>query len=383
MIYFIVLFCVMFLLIQYDVLKEKRGFIFFYIVTLLAFVLLAGLRYRVGLDSIHYYYIHQTMPEWSELSTFDFSASRYGFLWIVFSAFCKLFSNDYYFLQFIHALIINCIYFVFIYKFTKYRFTALFLYFILGFLYFNTEILRESLAVAVFLFAIPAFYKKKWIQYYIIAMISILIHSSAIVVFLFPLVYRIKLNKYFIISLVGGFLVCIVLWHNLDAFIGKLFFISDIEGQVYAYIERGYNLRGIVFALLRHVVMPVVFIAYARKNNFIINHVPFLWLYILFGIFSVFNAVIFERFQNYIFFLFILFLVDFFAQLYKQKHQIRMAKILFFFFILIAPTVFQYLRSEHMPGSRFYQRYFPYRSILNKQRSEERERLPHFFWHYR
>jgi len=377
MIYLLVLLYLIFFLIQYDVLQKKARFKFFYITALLIFILVAGLRYCVGLDSMNYSDSYFAMPKWFELGTFDFSSSRYDFLWIIFCAFCKLFSNDYYFMQFIHATIINSAYFFIIYKFTKYRFTALFFYYILGFLYLNTEIIRESLAIAVFLFAISAFYNKKWINYYVVTTISILIHSSAIFTLFFPFLYKIKPNKYFAISLAVSFFVCILLWQNYEVFTKYFYFISDAERKVETYIVGGtvYNLNGIIFAVFGRVIVPIIFIIYAKTNTFVIKHSPFLWLYILLGIFIAYNSVIFERFQNYLFFPFIFFLVDFFAQLYKQQ-KLRLVKISLFFLLITVPVVYRYSgRESRLIDTYFYQRYFPYYSILDKQNVNEREKM--------
>ena len=181
MIYFLILFFLFILFYLYDVLHITKGVRFFWFFSFALLVLVAGLRFKVGGDTFSYLINYEYFPTFFEFASFDFENARYDFFWYVFCAICKLFSTSYFFMQFMHAFLINIAFFYFIKKYIKYKFLGVFLYFIFGFLYFNTEIMRESLAVAVFLFSLDAFYNKKWIRYFLFVTVAILFHSWALI----------------------------------------------------------------------------------------------------------------------------------------------------------------------------------------------------------
>jgi hypothetical protein len=352
---------------------------------LLVFVIVAGLRYKIGSDTLAYMKEYEYYPDLSQLFQYDFSETRYDFLWVFFCALCKSISSSYFFMQFVHALIINSIYFYFIYKNTNYRFTALFIYFILGFLYFNTEILRESLAVAVFLLAICSFYEKKWTKYYLLALIASLFHSSALIVLLFPLFSKIKLNKYFIISLLVVAVLASVIWNFFNEYIRLFYIISSIEDKADAYLNNDaflYNFNGMLYGLFTYVLIPLLCVFFYRKYfKDPVNVAPFIWLYIAFGIFIIFNNTIFTRFQNYLFFQFIIF----FSNLLNESRQnrkrifIQPIQVVTLFVLLLFGRYYNYFKLDITDSTYIYQRYIPYHSILTEESTPERELLDSYW----
>ena len=129
------------------------------IVCTLVLVLIAGLRYRVGGDSLHYMDIYPAMPTFAQLKETDFSEG-YGPLWYLFCAISKVFGNNFVCLQILHAVIVNVTFLcVFVRKSTN-TFACLLIYFLIYYLYYNMEILREALAVCVFCFDIKNLIEK-------------------------------------------------------------------------------------------------------------------------------------------------------------------------------------------------------------------------------
>ncbi len=373
LIYVIILIVLLFLIKKYDINENILGYGFSYITMLLVFVLVAGLRYKIGSDTLVYMDEYTYYPDLSQLFQYDFTETRYDFLWVFFCALCKSISGSYFFMQFIHAIIINSIYFYFIYKNTKYRFTALFIYFILGFLYFNTEILRESLAVAFFLLAIRFFYEKKWTKYYLLVLIASLFHSSALIVLLFPLLSKIKLNMHFIISLLVVAALASVIWGVFNEYIQLLYNISSIEDKADAYLNNDafiYNFNGILYGLFTYVLIPLLCVLFYRKYfKDPIDVAPFIWLYIAFGIFIVFNNTIFTRFQNYLFFPFIIFFSNLWNESRENKERIiiQPIQVMTLFFLLLFGSYYNYFKMDVTETTYIYQRYIPYHSILQNE----------------
>lgn len=370
MIYFFIILFLFVLVIVFDIIGYRKGYYVFLSLSLFIFILISGLRYKVGGDTLVYMEEYESLPTIDEFSTFDISKTRYDYLWVVFCAFCKFFSGDYFFMQFVQAFIINIIYFYFICRNTSYRFTAILLYFLFGFLYFNTEIMRESVAIAVFLLAVQLYYSKKWLRYYTLCTIAFFIHSSALSLFLFPFVSKIKLNNLFFYSLILLVLVSAILWQQFKEYIEYVALVSSIQSKVNSYVDNidfDSNLKGLIFGIFLFALLPLLFVFIAKGNHMCsFREAPFLWLYISFGIFTIFNVIIFTRFQNYLFFPFIVFLSNLVFD-YKCKGKIYLLKVVPLLVILFVGRYFSYFMYEPNSSTYMYQRYFPYNSIISKE----------------
>ena len=99
-----------------------------------------------------------------------------------------LVGDDFVYFQLLHIIILNSCLFYFISKSTEYRFSALFFCFIYYYLYFSTEILRESLAIFVFVLNYKNYEEGNWFKYYCGVCIAILFHISAVILIVFPFV---------------------------------------------------------------------------------------------------------------------------------------------------------------------------------------------------
>lgn len=114
-------------------------------------ILIAGLRYRVGGDSLHYIDTYTSMPTWKNWEFFSFDEG-YGPLWYLFCAISKTLGADFVYLQLLHAIIVNLT-FLYVFKKRSVNVISCFLiYFLIYYIYYNMEILREALAVCIFCF---------------------------------------------------------------------------------------------------------------------------------------------------------------------------------------------------------------------------------------
>jgi len=321
------------------------------------------------------------MPDIPKLLKFNFSSTRYDPLWIVFCAICKSFSVSFYFLQFVHALIINGIIFYYISKNTQYRFIALLLYFLLYYLYFNTEILRESFAVCIFLLSINFYYRKKWILYYIICVLAILMHTSAIICLFFPFFSKIKINKYLYILIIITLLLVNVIWTFLSVNFIQLNLLYAIQTKADSYLTHNafvFNLNGIIMAIIRYILTPLILIFYSNKILFNknIKEIPFIFLYIFIGGFVVYNSVIFSRFNNYLILPTIIFSSNLLASILLRKiNQMKAITFTLLFILICFPPIYLMFSPDSRANAIFYQRYFPYKSILSEERIHDREMI--------
>lgn len=157
----------LFLLLLYGVIRydvngniQNRLYYFYYIVLLLTFV--SGLSYRLGADTVVY------MAEYDEYkSLYNSYCQNFNFLdegrqlgWVLLLSIVKTIGGSFSFLKLLCSLWINFVYANFIFKHTKYVFTALLLYYFAFYTNSNFEIMRESISISFFLLAFDDFCKR-------------------------------------------------------------------------------------------------------------------------------------------------------------------------------------------------------------------------------
>ena len=80
MIYLIILLGLFFLTYVYDYRQFSRGRIVWLVVVLIVFILLGGLRYRIGTDTVNYIFDYRLVPPLDKLTSSYFSTTRYDIL---------------------------------------------------------------------------------------------------------------------------------------------------------------------------------------------------------------------------------------------------------------------------------------------------------------
>ncbi len=340
--------------IQYDIngrkgIGKQLWFIFLYIYL----TLLVGLRYHVGGDSLVYEKVFDVIT--NDLSTWHFTfvdIYQPGFTFLY--ALSRSISPEFYCFQIIHALILNTLLFLFISKYSKYRFLSLLLIEYAMYLYFSTEILREALAVLIFTFNYPNYREKKWIKYLIGVAISILFHISASFLLIIPFLHSLKFNRKFFFFCLGLFAFIPVLYKVFGTASDNIIAhkISRYKVIFFGYFETfSYVLSGAIF--------PIFILWYLKKNKIESRFETLICIQIIFGLASVVNPIIFGRLTNYFVLFFLLTLAELFHTELRSRSRIlkRNSLIIALFFVLTYSP--QYLNQGK------YIRYIPYSSILN------------------
>lgn len=286
MIYIFVLIILIFGVFNYDFGSSKDGSRRWLLLEWVVLVLLAGLRYRVGGDTLSYYDNFENIPLLDDLNKFDFKSSRYNALWIVFSSICRTICNDFTFLQVVHALIVNTTFFVFFKKHTNKVFTAILLYFCIYYFKYNTEILRASLAVCVFLWSYKYLQENKLIKYLICCAIAFGFHTEAFYMLLFPLVQQLSKIKftYSSLSLIFVFSVAFMFSGNVLPFMNTFMRFIDSEimkDNIQMYMESSVLGAGVsALGYLRTMLTALMWllIAYGIRNTSNKKFIPLLIL---------------------------------------------------------------------------------------------------------
>ena len=373
----LLLFCVR--LYDFGNLKRGRNKAFYFV--LFNFVIMAGLRYRLGLDSIHYQESYDLSPSFTTILENGIPISRYGILWVLLVSFLKEISLEFTLLQFTLAVIVNLTFFSYFKKNTKFLFTAITIYYLFFYLYFNTEILRESLSVCFFIFSLDFFNKNKWVKYYLVVSIGVFFHYSALVCILFPLVKIIKYNKYFYLKMMLIFSFFYFFWSflakdNLFKFLIDADTLSSSQISNYMESKYVYNVNGLILTAVIYLLLPY-YILTRFKYNLIKYNLNYFYviLYLLIGFMVLFNSVIFKRFTNYLVIPLITIISNiFYIEYQRTNYRFKTNKIIIIIIIIIVPRIYLYFREESK-GIYFYDRYFPYTNIIDKEKSNNRELL--------
>jgi len=256
-------------------LQKKRGRQAWFVVEWLCLVLIAGMRYRVGGDTLAYHDYFEEMPKLGELFSFDYSSSHYNdVLWVLLTAVCKSLVNDFAFFQIVHALIVNTSFLCFFRKRTRMYFTATLFYGLLFYFTFNTELLRAAISVSVFLWSYKYLIKKEWLKYFLCFILAFGFHSESIIMVFLPLVHllkRIRVNRNFFILLISLSLFFTV-FIDFSAPFSRLSFVSDKMStslEFYLDPDRTGKISWLGYAKFFLFQMPWLYFIYAVRNQYL------------------------------------------------------------------------------------------------------------------
>lgn len=322
-------------------------------------ILLMGLRYRVGLDTINYMSSFSQLPSWHSFAHSNIFENRFEPGYMAICILCKSVSKDFWLVQLIFSAITNIGIFVFIYRYCKNPFWGIFTYIVIAWLYFSAEIMRESAAISVFLLNYENLRKHNWIKYYLFSIFSIILHFSAIFIWFFPLVTKLKhVSKYYIM-LVLLFATCMPFFENINEYL-----TGSIALRVAGNLDRveTINMNWRIAFLLRSAVLPAFSIYIAHRNHIYEQFKPFVLFHILLcaGSFSI--PLIFLRFTNYT----ILFVCVYVSNLIVCNRLTSFTRVCIVGLMLLSHVHYY---------STMKDRWIPYHSIVNPVKDKTREKM--------
>lgn len=385
MIYLILLF-ILFVLQAWGNQAKRSNQVYWGLCVLLS--LFIGLRYRVGGDSLWYNNMFDDgfYPSLSELiNGYDFIDAYFYPGWLFLNAAVKSFLGEFWGVQLLQATFVNITCF---YVFDKYckeqRYTCLLIYYFFYFLYFNTEIMRESVSASFFFLSYKYINERKWGKYYIFCLCAFLFHPSAIVTFIIPLllVYSNLLKRHFYFYYIILFLLAFLLTYTVQTLIS----IMPTEFIAYKadyYMSREKNFNGVVGTLVMK-VLPVLGLLPIIKKNFRRTAeedtlFKLFLIYLIVYTFSIFTDG-FYRLLNYFMPVIV---IQMSRALYAIKKQKIMTKSrLLGIMALCAMTLVQvryyFFTDLNNIGSadfKYYKLWYPYHSIFDGQKNSERETM--------
>lgn len=376
MIYLIVFILLLYFAIKFDDKKlQKRKVYNVTVISCIILVLMAGLRYRVGTDTLIYTDEYLTFKPLNLLSYNDvFNDLKYRPGWILFTSFFKTIGANLYVYQLAIAAIINVGVFYFLGKKVDNFFSSILIYYVICFIFFNTEVVRQGISISIFLYAYLLLEKGKVFKYILLGFLAFSFHESAIVMLLVPFVMRVKVSKIIIPLAVAIVILFVFAPYIRQLSYGYFSSFDLVANKADAYFSRmessnySFNVSFILNMIL-NVLFPL-YVIYLNRFNAKMNS------FYMLAIFSVFFYTIssFLPMMYRIRFYFLLFdsvlFIDFF------KHIVKNNKILYILcivgFLLIKSRVFFTLADDQTP---VYVKYYPYTSVFNEDIVTEREML--------
>lgn len=348
----------------------ERGNIYqgYYIFLLVLVVLLFGLRNYVGGDTIGYMDMWKNIPFVSELPKFDFLHAKYQPFWYIFSSVCKSITGKFWVFQIVHAAIVNSIIFYTISRYCQYRFTVIFIYAVATMFYFNCEILRESLSLSFGLLGLAYYNDKKWLPYYIFALIALAFHKSATILLFLPLLYKFTTTtinvRYLFLFIVVGFVFSTFLLDKIVVYLFPFFMKSFDKYSKMANATMLGNIRAVLIVCLLAYLLK----CYENtRDGKLKNAYVCAKFYLLMHILGLFLPIFTTRFSNYFEIFYIILLGDFIWNHYGAKKILVCALYANFVFSVVkhqTRDVSDWVSSTSH-GYYFYQRYYPYYSIFD------------------
>lgn len=342
--------------IEYDINEKKLKSSFWWYFLFSYMTLFMGLRYGVGGDTINYMGDYEYIPDLRNYTFISLNRFDPGFNFLMSAG--KSISDEFIGFQFLHILILNTLIFYILNQYTKYKYSTFLCALFTFYYYFATEILRESIAVLIFVINYKNLVDKKWIKYYLLVLVSILFHKSASFLLILPFITWIKFNLKYLFICILTLIACAF----LKPIFNLLSQIDSISNGINNYRDEiSHGLLADSILLSRQFIFPLLFLIYAKfgLHRFKLKYESMICIMTLLGLMAFFNPIIFGRLCNY----FIVFFVLDFTRMILYSIKLRKLAtrnsciiILTSFFILYGSSFLMY---------RNYQLYLPYYSVFN------------------
>jgi hypothetical protein len=378
MVYIILLLFFIFLVFNFEIRKNKASNTFFYWFSCFILIIVSGIRYRVGGDTMNYMITHELIPDFFNINFLDLNENiRAEIGWVALTSLTKLLGSEFYWVQFVQSIIVNVSIFIFFKRFTSYYYSCVLFFYIIFYFYFNFEILREALSISIFLlFGIKSLLHEKYLQYYSVVILAILFHTSAVWLLLIPLFIKMlneKYNYYIICSVI--YFLGIVLSPFFSNLLASGIFLNIFANKFGDYLDYNFTITGKIVSYIIFVIFPLLVYGYIKHDKNPLN--KYLIIYAIMGSLTAFFPIFF-RFINYLTPILILGIVHIFILIVKnRKDRMRVEHALFFALFILVFTNFKLLKVvDESNQIKWYSRWYPYYTIFDNKMDPDRE----FIW---
>lgn len=339
-------------------------------------ICLTGFSYGLGGDKFAYMQEFEMYPDtFSEVGNFiwiQFMTGGQMPLWTILNLAAKAIFHSFYAVQIIQAAAINIAVCFMVSKYTRRYFLFLLVYFFtLQYFVFNTEIMREGIALSFMLYGMHFWMNgKKWV-FFVMLPLGLMFHISAIIAILFPFAFF-KVNW----KMLGiAFFAAFLMWLLSDIVLGRVMMsvlggMGAIVEKILIYSIQASTIFGFLRSAITNLVFPFIIMfsvlqleeneeMYRKKEKMIA------FMMILAVLASAFAG--FTRLYNYSRVFYLIMLADFIYMLFQYKEHliIRVGTLVGTALLILA----QYLIPYHTTNTHYYNFFFPYTCILDEDRS--------------
>jgi hypothetical protein len=324
---------------------------------------------------------YDNIPRFSDISVASFVISRHEPLYFLVEVLAKTISPHFFVLQLIQSFFVNVVMISFFNKRTRYLFTSILLYYLILYISFNTEAMRSSMAIAVFVLSYDLFKAKRWIWYYIFSLMATMFHLSALILIVLPLLPKIKLTRVSVLYFIPLVLLAVVIGNNIESIMNVVAVNDSISRKAESHLASAYSGQvlsslGVLSSILMYVLMPFVVVRRLLKiSGERVEYEYMILLVIAISVVSI-RVQIVQRLLDF----FIPFLIVGFAEYlgalsYKKSVSgfTRLYAIVFVLSFVSLKIYGQYF--GNISGIYNYKRYLPYSSIFTENKFQERENL--------
>ena len=382
MIYIVVIILLIFLSFHYDISGKVKYRDFWYNIILLVFILVAGLRWRLGVDTPNYlgkfYHVYPTIDHYS-FNIFNILNSPF---FVLLNSIVKSYCGRFYIVQLICATIVNGLIFIYIKRHTTCIFTSVLFYAIFAYTSYNMEIMRGSLSIVICLFANDYFINKKWLKGYGLLIIALLFHPQTIVMFIMPFLLFLRCNKLGVLFMIGAFFLGQFVWSIAGDY---LFLLDGVEDSKIGYKIQSYSDSegfggqdgGLSFYLLSvffpifYSVFSILYLRKTSKDNHLLKYEPFLMFFIFFLVIRM-NIDIAYRYVEYYKVYCALFFSELFVRVVANRHKFSLCMAYVRIFAFFFPFFYYTVVAKFFGGGIGW-RYYPYTSIFEREIDKDRQ----------
>lgn len=378
MLYLFVVLILLCCIYVYDIRKKCRYKYVFFDLIVLILILLNIFSYNIGGDTDEYMHNWLFYKSIFDDNLFDEINIR-GFKeqpgWIFLTSLLKGMCDNFIILRIVLACWVNLVIAHFFRENTQLIFTSLLMYFIVSYFNYNFEILRESVSITFFLLSYPFYLEGRWGKYFVCFLMAFMFHESSLVMLLLP-IFRLfeNMSTKKILIMMSGIYVVLISLNFVDVLMKWLPDSFAFYDKAYMYMNSdiyGENKRVNMFlSFFPSFLIPLFSFLILRNNPQKRTLSVFIIASIVFNIMTT-KMYIFYRFNNYVS---IPLIVAYSEIMYMISRKIvlknmRMFALIPVLLLYISYKIFSvYLVRDggDKIGARFFERYYPYTSILDK-----------------
>lgn len=361
------------LAIRYDINGKAKYRDQCYLIMLVVFILLAGLRWRLMVDTPNYL---ERFYHWTPLlEHYSFNITKAPFYTLLNSIVWTL-GGRFYIVQLIEASVVNILIFNYFKRHSKYIFTCLFFYALICYTGLSMETMKASFSVVLCLYANDYILEKKWLKAYSLMALGLMFHAQTIIMFVLPVLFFLRLNKTGIIVLLCAFLFGIFLNVSLGDYVMYFEFDDAIEDKVSGYAESDRfggpkdSLTSLIVQVLTllYSLISLYVIKKGEYNNKLLRLEPFVMIGLVFAMIR-FNFDIAYRFLDYFRIHLILFYSEFMMLLVYKARGLDRSVACIRAFVVFLPLFFM------IGVGKYNKRHtlFPYSSVIERKIDPYRE----------